>query len=286
MQVHRLCVVFFVGLILASWSMLSAAASDAVLDAKRKAAAQLLRDGKLADAVTLLSEVTAADDTSYNDHLLMARACEKLGHTAESMRHYKRVMDLLPGAPQNGDEKAARGEADKKLKLLDPQGPKIDGVVDEYLRKLDGLEREALASRNMAAIERIFRLRGLTWQAEKAKDRGFAEVFANQAWQTGGLEVKEKQSYRVRAAGVWRVKGASDALVECTAAGTDQRKEPSLTGLVGQLIAQVNGNFFALGQDVVFTAPASGPLFLMECDSGDAARTKNKGSMQVLIAPQ
>ena len=54
------------------------AASDGVLDAKRKAAAQLLRDGKASDALALLTEVVAVDDKLYSDQLLMARACDKL----------------------------------------------------------------------------------------------------------------------------------------------------------------------------------------------------------------
>src|SRR5437016_4623190 len=67
------------------------AAADAVLDAKRRAAAQLLHDGKPAEAIALLEEVTKATDTAYADHLLMARASEKLGQTSDALRHYRRV---------------------------------------------------------------------------------------------------------------------------------------------------------------------------------------------------
>ena len=50
------------------------AATDALADAKRKAAAQLLREGKTADAISLLKEVTAVDDSSYTDHVFLAHA--------------------------------------------------------------------------------------------------------------------------------------------------------------------------------------------------------------------
>src|SRR5438105_8311054 len=105
------------------------AAADAVLDAKRKAAAQLLKDGRPADALALLGEVTAADDTFYADHLLIARAHDKLGHAADALRHYKRVLDLASPNAQSSEERQARQEADKRIKQLDPQGGKIDAAV-------------------------------------------------------------------------------------------------------------------------------------------------------------
>jgi tetratricopeptide (TPR) repeat protein len=268
-----------------------AAASDAVLDAKRKAAAQLLRDGKASDALALLTEVVAVDDKRYGDHLLMARACDKLAETAEATRQYHRVLELLPTAPANAEERAARAEADKKLKQIDPLSGKIDAVVDDYERHLDTLEREAIAGRNMAALERLFRLRGMTWQADKAKDRGYLEVFADTshgAWQHSGLDVRAGQSYRVRAAGTWQIRGngGPQSRLTCTASGTDQRKGADFGYRYGALLGQVNGKIFTLGEDAVFSAPASGELLFIESDENDAARATNKGSVQVLIVPQ
>lgn len=266
----------------------SAASSDAVLDAKRKAAAQLLRDGKAADCLTLLTEVIAADDTLYSDHLLMAHANEKLGHAADALPHYRRVMDLLPPASTNREERAAYQEAEKKVKQGDPLSGKLDLVAEEYQKKLDALEREALAARNMAALERIFRMRGLAWTADKVKGRGFAEVFANTTWQPTDIQLKEKQAYRIRAAGSWRIQAdsAKDPQIECTANGTNQRKnnEPPFT--MGQLTGRVGGKLFPLGEDVTFISPGTGPLLLIEFDVIDSYRTHNKGSLQVLITPQ
>ena len=269
----------------------TAAASDGVLDAKRKAAAQLLRDGKAADALDLLTEVVAVDDKLYSDQLLMARACDKLAQPADALGHYHRVLELLPATPGNADERAARLEADKKLKQIDPISGKIDSVVDEYQRKLDTLERDAIAARNMPALERLFRLRGMTWQADKAKDRAYVEVFADLShgtWQHSGLEVKERQSYRVRAAGTWQIQGNSgpQSRITCTASGTDQRKTADWPYRIGALQAQIGGKLITLSEDAVFSAPASGELLFIESDVDGPIREHNKGSLQVLITPQ
>jgi tetratricopeptide (TPR) repeat protein len=262
----------------------SAGPSDAVLDAKRKAAAQLLRDGKVNDAMTILTEVIAADDTLYSDHLLMAHAQEKLGDSAEALAEYRHVLELLSPNPANPDERKARQEADKKVKQADPMAAKIDAAVDDYLRKLDALEREALAGRNMAALGRIFRLRGMTWQAERVKDRAVAEIQAKGDWQPAGLEVRGGQTYHVRAAGTWRVRpGGVGSLIECTAGGPTQNRKPAYSGACGQLMGQVDGKTFALGEDKVFTAPTSGPLQLIETENNSADRANNKGSLQVMI---
>jgi hypothetical protein len=261
------------------------AASDAVLDAKRRAAAQLLKDGKPSDALALLGEITSVDDSSYNDHLMMARANEKLGHVNEASIHYRRVMELLASSAGNPDERAAKLEADKKLKQIDPLAGKVDAIVDDAQKKLDVLERDAVTSHNMTALARIFRLRGSMWQAEKVKDRGYTEVSSELRWQSSGFELKEKQSYHLRAAGTWRIAGvkASDGMIECTAAGSDKRDD--LSGLRnGQLVGQVKGKRIVLGEDVVFTAPASGTLELITYDITDNVLHKNRGSIAVLVA--
>jgi hypothetical protein len=272
------------GMSAASWrGLVGPARADGVLDAKRKAAEQLVHDGKYADAVTLLGEITAVDDSGYNDHLLLARAYEKLGQGNEAIRQYKTVLALLPGSPSAVAERTARQEADKRLKVLDPMGAKVDAAVDEIERKLATLESDALAARSMTATERVFRLRGAVWQAERRKEHGFCEVFANGVWQDAGMTVVAHHTYRVRAAGTWRVRGASEgSLLECTALGMEVRPASSY-GKMGQLIGQVGGKFYSLGQDVRFTPEASGSLVLIENDEGAPYRTSNKGSLQVLI---
>jgi tetratricopeptide (TPR) repeat protein len=260
-------------------------AADAVLDAKRRAASQLVHDGKLAEALSIMEEVTKIDDTAFADHLLMARAHDKQGQTAEALRQYRRVIELTSPSARDSEERSARQEADKKLKALDPLGSKIDETTEEFYRKLDSLEREAVGARSMLALERVFRMRGMLWQAQKRRDHAFCEVFASGAWQDSGLDVRAGQTYRVRAAGTWRVKGKGEALVECTAAGMNERP-PNYIGREGQLEAMVGTKAYILGEDALITPETSGRLQLIENDDGQPFRLKNAGSLQVLIQPR
>ena len=259
-------------------------ATDAVVDAKRKAAAQLLKDNKPADAITLYNEVIKADDTQYADHLQLARAHDKLNHSAESNLEYRKVLDLSNSSSTNVDERAARAEAERKTKLVaarDVVSGKLDSTVDEYLKKLEGLEREAIQTRNMPALARIFRYKGATWNATGHKDRGYLEVAPNIAWQKTSVEVRQGMVYHVRAAGTWNVYGANPAPSEMTALGTGKRD--SFGYVAGSLVGQVNGKPFQLGEDASFTAPANGILELMEEELNQADRVRNKGSISVLI---
>lgn len=277
-----------VALILTAFAVRSNAPADPinpVLDAKRKAAAQLFHEGKASDALTLLAEITAIDDMLYSDHMLAAHAQEKLGEWSEATAEYRRVLELLPPNPSNADERQARLEADKKVRQADPMSAKIDGVVDDFFRRLDALDRESIAGRNMSALGRTFRLRGMTWRAEKIKDRAIVEVFAQREWQSAGLEVKENKIYHVRAAGTWRVKAGGTGLIECTANGPKSGRKSAYTadGAYGQLMGNVGGKLLMLGEDVVFTAPATGPLQLAEAENTYADHANNRGAIQVII---
>jgi hypothetical protein len=200
--------------------------------------------------------------------MLMARACDKLGRDSEALVHYKRARDLLPGSPVAADERNARQEAERRIKAIDPIGPKVDQAVDEYLRKLDSLERDALTARSMSAMERIFKLRGHTWMAQ-----GFSEL----SWQDSGFPLVAGQKYHARAAGSWTIKGHFTV----TAAGTAARPGTA-QGKAGQLLGHVADKFFVIGEDSVFTAPASGTLLLM-CNEDQPARVECRGSIPVLV---
>ena len=262
-----------------------AASSDAVVDAKRKAAAQLLKDGKFADAISLYNEVVQADPAVFTDHLQLARAHDKLNHSAESIAAYKKVLDLIPITTTNADERAAKSEAERKAKVVavrDTVSGKIETTADEYVKKLDLLEREAISTRNLAALTKIFRLKGSTWVAMGYKDRGYLEVVANLQWQKTNVEVRQGQVYRVRAAGTWTVYAANPAPSDLTANGLGKKNH---TGYIsGSLLGQVNGKQFQLGEDATFTAPANGVLELMEEELNHQDRIRNKGSIAVLIS--
>jgi tetratricopeptide (TPR) repeat protein len=265
----------------------AASRADALLDAKRSAAEKLLHDGKYDEGIALMKEVLQQSDSGFNDHLLLARAYEKTNQPAEAIKEYKRVLALVPGSPTAAAERAARLEADKRLKVLDPVSPRIDAAVDEIERKLDGLERDAITARSMSGLERVFRLRGALWVADKRPEHAFVEVMANGVWQDAGLDVTAKHTYHVRAAGTWRIKGNGNGgqpLIECTAAGTDKRP-PNGFGKRGQLLAMVNGKPYPLGEDAHFTPEASGKLQFIVNDDTAADRAHNQGSVQVLVDP-
>lgn len=272
--------------LLASGAIAAAPAVDAgVLEAKRKAAAQLLHDGHYNEALALLGEVTAADDKQYGDHLVMARALEKVGRSNDALRQYKRVMELT-SAGAGGDERAARQEADKRVKQLDPAGVKIDAAIDDFQRKLDALEREAVATRSMSSMERLFKLRATVWQVEGRKDRVGVEVSSKLGWQDTGYEVKKGVAYRVRAAGTWKTRlSEGGKLVDVTANGIANSPVDG-QGHRGQLCGRVGSDYIILGEDKAFVAPANGRLELMSNDPEAGARKAETGEIEVLIEPK
>ena len=239
-----------------------------------------MRDGKPSDAISLLEEVLKADDTSYGDHFLMARASDKLGRSAEALRHYRRVMELTSSSPRDAEERTARQESDKRIKALDPLADKIGASTDEFVRKLDTLEREAISIRSLSALERLFRLRGAIWAAERRKDVLFFEVKADAEWQETAFRAVAGQKYRVRAAGIWRIKGD----VSCTAGGT-AAKPGNRFGKMGQLLAFVSGEAYPLGEDATFVPTGSGPLLFICNEEEQQSRKNYSGTVQVLLEP-
>jgi hypothetical protein len=236
--------------------------------------------------MALMTEVTAVDDGQWGDWMLMAHASEKLNQPAEALGYYRRVLELLPGSPSPADERSARQEAEKKVKQMDPVGPHLEQAVDEFLRKLDALEREAITARSMSAMEAIYRLRGHTWVAAKLKDRGYTQVKAAGDPQDSGFDVIAKHTYHVRAAGTWRVQGSTaGVLVDCTASGTTARKDVGF-GHPGQLLAKVKQEYYAVGEDARFTPSVSGRVEWLCNEADQANRVKNHGTVEVLIVQE
>ncbi len=250
--------------------------ADAVIEAKRRAAAELMKEGKTADAIALTKEVIKSDGENYRDHLLLARANDKLNNRAEAVEAYRRVLELLT----TNDDRAVRTEVERRLKVLDAQTIKIQAAEDEFLKKLETLEREAIAAKDMRAVEHVFRLKGGVWAAQGAKDAAGFEVTANGEWQASPLVARQGATYRLRAAGRWMVGGAAP----CTADGlTDQ---PVITGgPMGCLIVAVSGEhgkYQVVGSDGRFTAPTSGKLAFICNMRTMAERAKNTGTVYVI----
>src|SRR5258705_8799935 len=197
----RLLPVLLIAALAALLSRPAARGADVVVDAKRRAAAELLRDGKLSEAISLINEVLNSDNTNYRDYLLRARAYDKLNKASETVESYNRVLELLANSAGNAEERQVKAEADKRIKVLDAQINKIRGAEDEFLKKLDILEREAIAARDIPAVRRIFRLKTGVYKAGGRRDRAGIEVVMAQAWQNSEFVVKAGVTYRIRAVG-------------------------------------------------------------------------------------
>lgn len=249
---------------------------DAVTDAKRKAAADLMKEGKTTDAIALISEVLKADPDNYKDHLLLARGYDKLNKTQEAVDAYRRVLELLG----NSEDRTAKTEADRRLKVLDAQSAKIRAAEDEFLKKIDSLEREAIAARDMRAIAHIFRLKSGIWAAQSRIDAAGIEVSANGEWQTCRMAVKAGATYRIRAAGTWII-----ADTPCSADGLADRS-PIAGGAMGVLIVAVSGElakYHAAGTNTRFTAGSTGHLTFICNMPTQTERTKNIGTVHVIV---
>jgi tetratricopeptide (TPR) repeat protein len=230
-------------------------AADGVTDAKRRAAAELIKQGKNADAVALLREVVKVEPDNYHDHLALARAFDKLNKSPEAVAEYHRVLELLSAS----DDRAVRLEAERRLKVLDALGIKIDAAAEEFSRKLDLLEREAIGSRDMAAIRRVFALKGSLCKATGRRDRTGVEVDVAQAWQDTGFTIQPGKTYRIRAAGVFHL----HAGVECTADGLPALSRNGGTP-PGILIGKIEGQaFVSLGSSGRFSSDRPGHLLLL-----------------------
>lgn len=254
----------------------AARASDAVTEAKRRAASELMRDGKVAEAIALTQEVVKADAANYRDHLLLGRAYDKLNKGSEAVASYRRVLDLL--GPN--DDRAVRAEVERRLKILDAQMIKIQAAEDELLKKLDALEREAIAARDSRAVERIWKLKGGVWSAQGLKDRACCEILAAAEWQTCGLSIIKGRTYRIRAVGEWDITPG----LHCTAEGVSDRPSGG-AGAYGSLIARVESapDPIAVGSNATFIAPVSGRLLFITAMPTRAEREKNSGSVTVMI---
>jgi tetratricopeptide (TPR) repeat protein len=249
-------------------------AADALVEAKRKAAADLMRDGKTADAISLISEVTKADPGNYKDYLLLARAYDKAGKAAEAVEAYRKMMDL-PGA---AEDRVARPEAERRLKALDAQSGKIKAAEEEFLKKLDQLERESIAAKDARAVRHVFRLKGGIYRAGDRKDRTGYEVAAGPGWQDTGFVVRAGKTYKIRAVGTFTVKPGLDSGPE----GTDA-VPANYQGPVGVLMAKVADKpAVAVGSAYRLTAEATGPLVLLLNPSLEG-KPQSSGTVTVLV---
>jgi len=247
-------------------------ASDGVTEAKRHAAAELARQGKNTEAIALLNEVLKVEPDNYKDHLALARACDKLNKTPQAVTAYRRVLELAT------EDRPARLEAERRLKVLDALGIKIQTATEDFTKKLDLLERDAIGARDMAAIRRVFALKGALDKAAQRRDRTGVEVSVAEPWKDTGFMIQPGKTYRIRAAGNFQLhKG-----VECTADGL-----PALSrngeATAGILIGKIEGQqFVPLGSSGRFSSDRAGHLMLLLYGTM-SDKADSSGSVSVLI---
>ncbi|MEZ0264000.1 MAG: tol-pal system YbgF family protein [Phycisphaerae bacterium] len=261
------------------------AGGDAVVDAKRRAAAEMLRANKPADAVALLREViTATGGKDWRDQLALARCHDKLGATDEAVQAYQRVLAMVPADAKAADERAARAEADRRVKVLDPNAGKVEKAVAEFAKRLDGLDKEFRAAKDARGQARVVRLRAALTAAGFGEGagapRGF-EVRADGQWQDTGIQLVAGKRYRIRALGKWRVSPA----VECDSEG-DKSRPRNEWGHPGALLMQTGGSpaYAAVPAETTFTAPAAMTLTVTMNEGGEQKKD-NSGSINLVVEP-
>lgn len=258
------------------------AASDAIVEAKRRAANDLIRSNKTADGIALLREVVALDDKNFRDFLALARAHDKLNATADALAAYRKVLALVPVDAKLPEERSARGEAERRVKVLDQQSAKIDAAVEEALRKLIALEKEAETARATSSAERLYRIHAAILQADARPDRGGAEVPATRfEWTNTNFNVQKGKSYHVVCKGMWRL--GPRPTDECSADGLPNREYNGRP--LGTIVASISGGaseFTALGRDSTFVAPTTG-LLIVNCWEKGEDKKDNSGSIFLLI---
>lgn len=260
----------------------SAQTTEGALDAKRKAGAQFVRDGKLQEALVMLAEVAESSDAGYRDHLALARVCDKLNRTKNAADAYRKVLSTTSDSTRNSEERTARAEAERRLKAIDPVSEKIRLARQRMLKEAEELLREADASRSDAAIEQAFRLYCSMVAAEP--NSGVLAMVVPMKVGPGhsnstGMPVVAGQVYRCRARGTWRVGPTPDT--ECNANGLEKRNE---YGPIGMLVLSVDGRapYLQPGTDSEVTIPRNGVLYIGP-NVPDSSRVQGSGSLFVLI---
>jgi tetratricopeptide (TPR) repeat protein len=260
-------------------------AADAVADAKRRAAAEMLRANKPSDAVALLREVvTATGGTDWRDHLALGRCHDKLGAVEEAVGAYQKVVALVPADAKSADERAARAEADRRVKVLDPNAGKVEKAAAEFAKRLDVLDKEFRAAKDVRGQARVVRLRAALTAAGFGEGAGAARGFEVQAagqWQETGIQLAAGKRYRLRAMGKWRVSPA----VECDSEG-DKTRARNEWGHPGALLMQTGGSpaYAAVPAETTFTAPAAMTLTVTMNEGGEQKKD-NTGSIYLVVEP-
>ncbi len=253
-------------------------ASDALLDAKRDAAAKLLKDGKSAEAQKLYEEVVAQDASTWSDHYALAKLHDKSGDTAKAVEAYRLTAKLLKNNTRTAAERTALSDAEKRTKVLDETSQKIDALVEDLVKQVNALGKEAEKEKNVRAIERLRKLQLAAVQAGARNVRVIIIVDARTDWHDTGIDVEPGDEFEFAARGNWSVKKGESKPVGPDGAGA---AVPPATAAYGMLIGRVGiSEPFGVGSAKRWQATESGRLQFAINDSG---RYDNEGSMEIAI---
>lgn len=258
---------------------------DAVDDAVRQGAEKAMRDGKHAEAATLISKVIEGAGARWQDYQLLARASEKLKQDREAAVAYRKVVELTSDTSERREERAAYREATLRLRTLDVLGGKVETLVKDTQKQVNDLLKDAEKAGDWDILGKLLKLLA-TLKKTQGEDCAYFEVKANKSYQNSGFRMQQGKTYRIRAAGRWTL----SPKVEC---GPDGVKSPTNSPLGSQgtllvLVSQDKDNYKLLkvGSDLTWSATISGvALFVINEDKfwEPAGKEDNSGSMHLLI---
>jgi hypothetical protein len=196
----------------------------------------------------------------------------------EAVDEYRKVLET-----GGNEDRSVKSEAERRLKVLDAQSGKIQAVEEEFLKKLDVLEREAIAARDMRALQHVFALRGGIWNARGRKEGFGVDLPATVEWMDSGAIVTKGVKYHVRVAGYWTIAGVG----RCTADGVNTVPPPNVNGNYGIILGAVQGGgrYEKLTSDCTFVAPATGRMTLVSNVKTREERDKSSGRLYLLFEP-
>jgi tetratricopeptide (TPR) repeat protein len=240
-------------------------ADDSLIEAKRQTIAVLMREYKFRDAAEMSDELLNGDPTHYQDHLILARAYEKIAQPKSALAEYQAVRDLLPAVPKNEDERSAIAEAERRVKVLDPTAAKVEQAISDLDKKLENLERSCLDSHDKSGLDRIKQIRDQLAFLYPKRTHVLLDVSAKTNWAETGIVVVTGQRYQVVATGSW-----SDFPYPQLPSDADGLPNQMINGYrQGALLGRIAGGaIFLLGKNTSFVASSTGLLQLAINGSG------------------
>lgn len=240
-------------------------AGNALLDAKRDAAAKLLKDGKSADAQKLYEEVVAEDASNWSDAYALAKLYDKSGETAKAVEAYRQTVKLLKNNTRTSAERSALAESEKRLDVLDQLSGEIEAATKDFFKALDKIDKDATKIKDKGAADRTFQLRAAILAAEPRNGWAAFQVPPTHYFGTGYM-LETGKHYTIEARGKWTV----EAGVSCSPAGRFDQP-PSISGPIGGLVALISegGNALFVGEATTFKATANAQLRFVVNESSE-----------------